>query len=55
MNKAKRLRELFKSPETEIFPLGALPIHAQMAERAGFKAFSISGAMSSWWICGVQM
>lgn len=33
-------------------PFGVLPIHAQMAERAGFEAFEISGGMTSWWIGG---
>jgi len=47
-----RLRELFNSASTELFPFGALPIHAQMAQRAGFPAFFVSGAMVSWWLSG---
>jgi methylisocitrate lyase len=34
-------------------PFGVLPIHAQMAERAGFEAFEVSGGMTTWWIGGV--
>ncbi|MFI5627001.1 oxaloacetate decarboxylase [Nocardioides sp. NPDC051685] len=30
-------------------PFGVLPIHAQMAERAGFGSFHVSGGMMSWW------
>lgn len=33
-------------------PFGALPIHAQMAEHAGFEAFEISGATASWYVGG---
>lgn len=33
-------------------PFGVLPIHAQMAEKAGFEAFEISGGMTSWWVMG---
>jgi 2-methylisocitrate lyase-like PEP mutase family enzyme len=51
--KTTRLKALFGSPRTEIFPLGALAIHAQMAERAGFGAFEVSGAMSCWWLNGL--
>jgi 2-methylisocitrate lyase-like PEP mutase family enzyme len=47
------LKEIFNSPKSEIMPMGVLPIHAQMAERAGFEAFEISGGMSSWWLGGV--
>lgn len=48
------LRELFMRPETVIMPFGALPIHAQMAERAGFEAFELSGGMSAWWAEGTS-
>jgi methylisocitrate lyase len=51
--KTTRLRALFNDPETTIMPFGTLPIHAQMAERAGFAAFEVSGGMSSWWVGGV--
>jgi 2-methylisocitrate lyase-like PEP mutase family enzyme len=51
--KTTRLKELFQSGQTQIMPLGALAIHAQMAERAGFPAFEVSGAMSSWWLNGL--
>lgn len=51
-SKSHRLREFFFSPKTELLPLGVLPIHAQMCERAGFGAFHISGAMSAWWLNG---
>ncbi|KAJ9637552.1 hypothetical protein H2204_004701 [Knufia peltigerae] len=47
-----RLKALFQSPRTTLMPFGVLPIHAQMAEAAGFEAFEISGAMTSWWIGG---
>jgi 2-methylisocitrate lyase-like PEP mutase family enzyme len=52
-SKAQRLREFFASPRTELMPFGVLPIHAQMAEAAGFEAFHISGGMASWWLKGV--
>ncbi|WP_203557009.1 isocitrate lyase/PEP mutase family protein [Bacillus sp. B15-48] len=51
--KTTRLKEIFNSPKTELMPFGVLPIHAQMAERAGFESFHISGGMSSWWLGGV--
>jgi methylisocitrate lyase len=51
--KGRRLRALFESPKTTLMPFGVLPIHAQMAEKAGFEAFEISGGMSSWWVGGV--
>ncbi|WP_263317469.1 isocitrate lyase/PEP mutase family protein [Microbacterium sp. cx-55] len=35
-------------------PFGALPIHAQMAEHAGFEAFELSGGMSAWWAEGAS-
>ncbi|WP_285314257.1 isocitrate lyase/PEP mutase family protein [Pseudarthrobacter sp. fls2-241-R2A-168] len=50
--KTTRLREFFTSPGTEVLPMGALPVHAQMAEAGGFGAFQISGAFSSWWLNG---
>jgi 2-methylisocitrate lyase-like PEP mutase family enzyme len=53
MKKTSRLKELFHSGRTQIMPLGALAIHAQMAERAGFPAFEVSGAMSCWWLNGL--
>ena len=53
MKKTTRLKELFHSGRTQIMPLGALAIHAQMAERAGFPAFEVSGAMSCWWLNGL--
>lgn len=52
VKKTTRLREFFLSPRTELMPFGVLPIHAQMAEAAGFKAFHISGGMASWWLNG---
>jgi methylisocitrate lyase len=51
--KRTRLKELFQEERTMILPLGALAIHAQMAERAGFGAFMISGAFTSWWLNGM--
>jgi methylisocitrate lyase len=51
--KTTRLKALFHRPETVLMPFGVLPIHAQMAERAGFEAFEVSGGMSSWWVGGV--
>ena len=50
--KSTRLKEIFQSSRTELMPFGVLPIHAQMAERAGFTCFHISGGMSAWWING---
>lgn len=47
--KTTRLKRIFERPETVIMPFGVMPIHAQMAERAGFEAFEISGGMSSHW------
>ncbi|WP_340268823.1 isocitrate lyase/PEP mutase family protein [Sphingobium mellinum] len=52
LSKSRRLREFFFSPKTELMPLGVLPIHAQMCERAGFGAFHISGGMCAWWLSG---
>lgn len=43
------LRAVFESEETALMPFGALPIHAQMAQHAGFGAFQLSGGMSAWW------
>lgn len=50
--KSRLLREFFFSPKTELLPLGVVPIHAQMCERAGFGAFHISGGLSAWWLNG---
>jgi methylisocitrate lyase len=50
--KTTALRRLLTSPETTVMPFGVLPIHAQMAEHAGYEAFEISGGMSAWWIGG---
>ncbi|KAH6999304.1 Pyruvate/Phosphoenolpyruvate kinase-like domain-containing protein [Ilyonectria destructans] len=49
-----RLKALFQSPKTVLMPFGILPIHAQMAERAGFEAFEVSGGMTSWWVAGAS-
>lgn len=51
--KTTMLKERFNERRTLILPLGALAIHAQMAERAGFGAFAISGAFTSWWLNGM--
>jgi hypothetical protein len=51
--KPQRRPAFFGSPRTELMPLGVLPIHAQMAEAAGFGAFHISVGMASWWINGM--
>lgn len=48
-----RLRALFNNGETTLAPFGALPIHAQMAERAGYEMFELSGATAAWWLFGV--
>ncbi|MFV2178572.1 oxaloacetate decarboxylase [Actinomadura sp. LOL_016] len=53
MKKSTRLKALFQRPETVLMPFGVLPIHAQMAERAGFEAFEVSGGMTTWWVGGV--
>jgi 2-methylisocitrate lyase-like PEP mutase family enzyme len=47
--KTTRLKRIFETPETVIMPFGVMPMHAQMAERAGFPAFEVSGGMSSHW------
>ncbi|MFI5621911.1 oxaloacetate decarboxylase [Nocardioides sp. NPDC051685] len=47
--KTTRLKRIFQSPETVIMPFGVMPMHAQMAQRAGFEAFEVSGGMSSHW------
>lgn len=45
----KALRAVFESEKTELLPLGSVPIHAQMAQHAGFGAFQLSGGASAWW------
>jgi methylisocitrate lyase len=50
----KALRDVFESQETALMPMGAFPIHAQMAQHAGFEAFQLSGGMSAWWAEGVS-
>ena len=47
--KTTRLKALFHRPETVIMPFGIMPIHAQMAEAAGFEAFEVSGGMTAFW------
>lgn len=47
--RSSRLRRLFLQKETLMLPFGAMPIHAQMAERAGFEAFELSGGISAWY------
>ena len=51
--KTTQLRRIFESPEATLMPFGCLPVHAQMAERAGFAAFEVGGASSAWWVGGV--
>jgi|GEM_PF-143571 len=53
IKKSTQLKNFFYSPRTEIMAFGVLPIHAQMAHRAGFKAFHISGGMVAWWLKGM--
>lgn len=48
------LRDVFERPETVTMPFGTLPIHAQMAQHAGFEAFEVSGGMSAWWAEGAS-
>ena len=50
--KTQRLRDIFFSAKTELMPFGALSIHAQMAEAAGFTSFHLSGAFAAFWING---
>ncbi|MFJ2028754.1 oxaloacetate decarboxylase [Streptosporangium sp. NPDC087985] len=50
--KTTQLRRIFERPGTTLMPFGVLPIHAQMAQRAGFEAFEVSGGMTSWWVGG---
>ena len=45
----KALRAVFESEKTEIVPLGAVPLHAQLSQHAGFPAFQLSGGASAWW------
>ncbi len=52
-SKGERLRALFMRPETVLMPFGILPIHARMAQLAGFEAFEVSGGLSSWWNLGM--
>lgn len=47
--KSSRLKALFHRPETVVMPFGVLPLHAQMAEAAGFEAFEVSGGMTAFW------
>lgn len=51
--KTTELRRIFNDPETTLMPMGVLPLHAQMAERAGFPAFEIGGGGFCRWIEGV--
>lgn len=51
--KGARLRALFQDSSTTLMPFGTLPLHAQMAEAAGFEAFEISGGFSALWEHGV--
>jgi methylisocitrate lyase len=51
--KTTQLRRIFESRDTTLMPFGVLPMHAQMAQRAGFSAFEVSGGMSAWWLGGV--
>lgn len=51
--KGARLRALFNNSSTTLVPFGTLPLHAQMAEAAGFEMFEVSGGMSAWWEFGV--
>lgn len=53
VKKTARLRALFESSETVTMPMGALPIHAQMAQHAGFEAFQLSGAFTAFWAFGM--
>ncbi|MBB3082514.1 methylisocitrate lyase [Geodermatophilus sabuli] len=48
------LRDIFQRPETVVMPFGSLPLHAQMAQHAGFEAFELSGGMSAWWAEGAS-
>lgn len=50
--KTTQLRRIFERPGTTLMPFAVLPIHAQMAQRAGFEAFEVSGGMTSWWVGG---
>ncbi|WP_166875428.1 oxaloacetate decarboxylase [Salinibacterium sp. ZJ450] len=52
-SKGARLRALFTSQETTLMPFGVLPLHARMAQQAGFQAFEVSGGYSSFWLAGV--
>lgn len=54
MKKTTRLKQIFlDNKHTTIMPFGVLPIHAQMAETAGFNSFYISGGMTCWWLKGI--
>lgn len=47
-----RLRDIFERDETVLVPIAALPMHAAMAEKAGFECFHISGAFAAMWLTG---
>lgn len=47
--KSTRLRRIFEGPGTTPVVLGGTPVHAVLAERAGFQAFHLSGAFASFW------
>jgi methylisocitrate lyase len=49
LRRTTRLKRIFESQDTELLPFGVMPIHAQMAEAAGFNAFYISGGLMAWW------
>lgn len=44
-----KLRRIFERRAATVIPMGAVPLHAQMAEAAGYEAFWISGGYSAWW------
>lgn len=49
-SKAARMRRLLLAPETLFMAYIAMPIHAQMAQAAGFEACYVSGAHSAWYM-----
>jgi len=54
MKKTTQFKNIIKdTSKTTMIPLGALPIHAQMVEKAGFEAFEVSGALVAWWLHGM--
>lgn len=53
MDARKRFRELLAAPEMTIVPGGFSPLHAVIAERAGFDLFFVAGSQVAAFVYGV--